>query len=85
MSESRRRVCVTGGAGFIGVRLVSALLARGSEVVVLDDLSVGRRERVPGDARLVVYWKDIYELIEKGIDRCRDAGFVVFHVALKYS
>ena len=38
-----------------------------------------------GDARLVVYWKDIYELIEKGIDRCRDAGFVVFHVALKYS
>ena len=38
-----------------------------------------------GDARLVVYWKDLYELIEKGIDRCRDAGYVVFHVALKYS
>jgi uncharacterized protein Yka (UPF0111/DUF47 family) len=37
------------------------------------------------DARLVVYWKDLYELIEKGIDRCRDAGYVVFHVALKYS
>ncbi len=38
-----------------------------------------------GDARLVVYWKDLYELTEKGIDRCRDAGYVVFHVALKYS
>ncbi len=37
------------------------------------------------DARLVVYWKDLYELIEKGIDRCRDAGYVVFHVALKNS
>jgi uncharacterized protein Yka (UPF0111/DUF47 family) len=38
-----------------------------------------------GDARAVVFWKDLYELLEKGIDRCRDAGYVVFHVALKYS
>ena len=37
------------------------------------------------DARSVVFWKDLYELLEKGIDRCRDAGYVVFHVALKYS
>jgi uncharacterized protein Yka (UPF0111/DUF47 family) len=37
------------------------------------------------DARLVVFWKDVYELLEKGIDRCRDAGYVVFQVALKYS
>lgn len=37
------------------------------------------------DARVVVFWKDLYELLEKGIDRCRDAGYVVFHVALKYS
>jgi uncharacterized protein Yka (UPF0111/DUF47 family) len=38
-----------------------------------------------GDAREVVFWKDLYELLEKGIDRCRDAGNVVFHVVLKYS
>lgn len=37
------------------------------------------------DARIIVYWKDLFELLEKGIDRCRDAGYVVFHVALKYS
>jgi uncharacterized protein Yka (UPF0111/DUF47 family) len=37
------------------------------------------------DARVIVYWKDLFELLEKGIDRCRDAGYVVFHVALKYS
>jgi uncharacterized protein Yka (UPF0111/DUF47 family) len=37
------------------------------------------------DARIVVFLKDVYELLEKGIDRCRDAGYVVFHVALKYS
>jgi len=37
------------------------------------------------DARIIVYWKDLFELLEKGIDRCRDAGYVVFQVALKYS
>ncbi|MEP6670332.1 MAG: DUF47 family protein [Chthoniobacter sp.] len=38
-----------------------------------------------GDARAVVFWKDLYELLEKGIDRCRDAGYVIFHITLKYS
>lgn len=37
------------------------------------------------DYRVLVFVKDLYELIERGIDRCRDAGYVVFHVALKYS
>jgi UDP-glucose 4-epimerase len=37
---------VTGGAGFIGSNLVDALLARGERVVVVDDLSTGRRENL---------------------------------------
>jgi UDP-glucose 4-epimerase len=40
------KVLVTGGAGFIGSHLCEALLARGDEVRVLDDLSTGSRENV---------------------------------------
>lgn len=40
------RFLVTGGAGFIGSHLVEALLERGHDVVVLDDLSTGRLENI---------------------------------------
>lgn len=45
VSEARddpRRVLVTGGAGFVGSHVVDALVARGIEAVVLDDLSAHR-------------------------------------------
>jgi UDP-glucose 4-epimerase len=48
------RAIVTGGAGFIGSHVVEALLARGDEVHVLDDLSKGRRENVAAGAELHV-------------------------------
>ena len=35
---------VTGGAGFVGANLVRSLLSRGEDVIVVDDLSLGRRE-----------------------------------------
>ena len=37
---------ITGGAGFIGSHLADALVARGDQVVILDDLSTGRRENI---------------------------------------
>ncbi len=48
MSESGKRVLVTGGAGFIGSHLCDALLARGDEVICLDNLSTGHRDNIAG-------------------------------------
>jgi UDP-glucose 4-epimerase len=47
------RVLVTGAAGFIASHIADALLARGDEVVVLDNLSNGRRDCVPSGAVFV--------------------------------
>ena len=46
----------------------------------LRDLYSGKHEAVKA-----VILKDLYELLEKVFDRCRDAGHVVFHIVLKHS
>jgi len=43
-------VCVTGGAGFIGSHVADALLAQGHRVLIVDDLSSGRKENLPAAA-----------------------------------
>lgn len=44
------KILVTGGAGFIGSHVADALLAAGHEVMILDDLSTGRRANLPARA-----------------------------------
>src|SRR5262245_42875597 len=76
------RVLITGGAGFIGSHLAEALLERGDEVVVLDDLSTGSLENI---ARLTA-WPGFSctigsvthePLVADLVDQCD----VVFHLA----
>jgi len=69
------RAIVTGGAGFIGSHVVEALLARGDEVLILDDLSSGKRENVPDGARLEE--ADIRE----PLDSYFDGAEACFHLA----
>src|SRR5207245_2369418 len=51
--ESRSMILVTGGAGYIGSHYVLHERARGSDVLVLDNLIYGHREAVL-DTRLIV-------------------------------
>jgi len=57
------RALVTGGAGFIGSNLVDALLERGDDVTVVDDLSTGRAENLAAalDRRAEFHRLDIRE------------------------
>ncbi|OKK19519.1 UDP-glucose 4-epimerase [Streptomyces sp. CB00455] len=45
---------ITGGAGYIGAHVVRAMLLAGEKVVVLDDLSTGKEDRVPEGVPLVI-------------------------------
>jgi UDP-glucose 4-epimerase len=47
------KLCVTGGAGYIGSIVVERLLTRGDEVTIVDNLSTGHRDAVPEGCRFV--------------------------------
>ncbi len=73
------RVLVTGGAGFVGSHTVLALVGRGDEVVVLDNLRQGHRGAVPDGARLLVGDLGDQALLDQVLGETRfDA---VFHFA----
>ena len=76
------RALITGGAGFIGSHLAEALLKRGDDVVVIDDLSTGSFENIahlkgqPGFSYVIDTIQDrplMAELV--------DGADVVFHLA----
>jgi UDP-glucose 4-epimerase len=72
---------VTGGAGFIGSHLVDALVARGDEVLVIDNLSTGDRQNLEahlGSGRVELLVADLlddgWQERFRGVDR-------IYHVA----
>ncbi len=73
------RVLVTGGAGFIGSHVGEALLARGHRVLVVDDLSSGRRENLPAAAELHVL--DVRSPEAARLLESEGVGVLVHHAA----
>ncbi len=47
------KIAVTGGAGFIASHIADAYLSLGHEVVIIDNLSTGKRENIPANARFI--------------------------------
>jgi UDP-glucose 4-epimerase len=70
---------VTGGAGFMGSHVAAELVGMGYRVVVLDDLSGGRRDNVPAGAELVRGSIVDHETVNRLFDRWRFD--YVFHLA----
>src|SRR3989338_4912502 len=69
---------VTGGAGFIGSNLVDGLLKRGDIVIVIDDLSLGKKENLPKHKNLVFHKETI---CREDIKSFFSDVEVVFHLA----
>jgi len=82
MEYKGKKILVTGGAGFIGSHMVDNLMAYGANVVVLDNLSVGKRKNIkkwlhnPNFSLIVGDLLKIKE-IEKAVNHCE----LVFHLA----
>jgi UDP-glucose 4-epimerase len=72
------KVLVTGGAGFIGSHVADLFLAKGYDVTVVDNLSSGKRDNVPGKAR----FQEIGVNAPEFADLVRDGTFdVIAHLA----
>lgn len=81
MDLSSRRICVTGGAGFVGSNLVGLLLDAGAKVVVLDDLFSGRVENLPKSDRLEFVKGSVCD--EALVARLVSEADLVFHLACR--
>ncbi|KAJ1416889.1 hypothetical protein SESBI_17051 [Sesbania bispinosa] len=73
----RLRVVVTGGAGFVGSHLVDKLIARGNDVIVIDNFFTGRKENLVhlfGNPRFELIRHDVVEPILLEVDQ-------IYHLA----
>ncbi len=76
-----KKALVTGGAGFIGSHIVRRLIASGIKTVVLDDLSIGKRENISAGAELIIGSVCDSNTVHRALSEVD----VVFHLAARVS
>ncbi|GAB2300520.1 UDP-glucuronic acid decarboxylase 1 [Dionaea muscipula] len=77
IGRRRLRIVVTGGAGFVGSHLVDKLIARGDDVIVIDNFFTGRKENVVhhfGNPRFELIRHDVVDPILLEVDQ-------IYHLA----
>ncbi|MBX4200623.1 GDP-mannose 4,6-dehydratase [Candidatus Parcubacteria bacterium] len=79
-AAQQKTVLITGGAGFIGSNLAGELVKRNQRVIIIDDLSSGKRTNVPAGA--VLYQMDVRDKKVADIFETENPS-VVFHFAAK--
>jgi UDP-glucose 4-epimerase len=73
----KQRAVVIGGAGFIGSYIVRELLSLNYNVVIIDDLSTGSKERIPNNVPLLIQNICDYDTLLT----CINEGDIIFHLA----
>jgi len=74
------RAFITGGAGFIGSHLTDALIARGENVTILDNLSTGSKKNIAHlEGKITVHEGDIRD--KELVDKLVSESDTVFHMA----
>ena len=77
MNTTKKIAVVTGGAGFIGSHLADTLLAEGYAVRVVDNLSGGKREKIPKNAEF--FEQDVNDTA--ALTKIMTGAEFVFHLA----
>ncbi|XP_073272397.1 UDP-glucuronic acid decarboxylase 1-like, partial [Primulina huaijiensis] len=84
----RKRIVVTGGAGFVGSHLVDKLIARGDDVIVMDNFFTRRKENIVhlfGNPRFELIRHDVVEPILLEVDQIYHLACHASSVHYKYN
>lgn len=78
-----KRILITGGAGFIGSCIVNKLVGQGHELIVVDDLSIGKKSLIKNPSKVIFYRFDISDpkKLENAFGQKVD---LVIHLAAKH-